>query len=102
MSCLTLLIEGDTPSVLNSDSSSLNNKNSSYYFFIDISSLNNSSVIFRCALNKIDWHGTAVIRSLFNETNTLILTKVLMKILSLIGLVRELSYLASLLEVLDI
>jgi hypothetical protein len=102
MSCLILLIEGDTPSILNPDSSSLNDKNSSYYFFIDVSSLNNSSVIFRYVLNKIDWHGTAVIRSLFDKTNTLILTKVLTKILSLIELVRELSYSAPLLGVLNI
>jgi hypothetical protein len=102
MSCLTLLIEGDMPSVLNPDSSSLNDEDSSHYFFVDVSSLNNSGVIFRCALNKIDWHGTAVIRSSFDETNTLILTKVLTKILSLIGSVRELSYSAPLLGVLDI
>jgi hypothetical protein len=102
MFCLTLLIEGDTLSVLNPDSFSLNNKDSSYYFFVGVSSLNNSGVIFRCALNKIDWHRTAVIRSSFDETNTLILTKVLTKILSLIRLVRELSYPAPLLGVLNI
>jgi hypothetical protein len=102
MFCLILLIEDDTLSVLNPDNFSLNNEDSSYSFSVGVSSLSNFSVIFRCALNKIDWHRTAVIRSLFDVINTLILTKVLMKILSLIGSVRELSYPASLLEVLDI
>jgi hypothetical protein len=102
MFCLTLLIEDDTPPVLNPDNFSLNDEDSSYPFSVSVSSLSNFSVIFRCVLNKIDWHGTVIIRSLFDVTNTLILNKVLTKILSLIGLVRGLSYPAPSLEVLDI